>query len=80
VAHKVADLEVDEHKICMDIEEQHRIALEQFLAQKKEIGELKAQDFQKVDELGCGNGGVVWKVLHKPSNVTMARKVHVYYL
>ena len=71
----MADMEVDEQKIRMDIEDQHRVALEQFLTQKKEIGELKAQDFHKVAELGCGNGGVVWKVLHKPSNVTMARKV-----
>lgn len=72
---KVADMEVDDQKIRVDIEEQHRMALEQFLTQKKEIGELKPQDFQKLSELGCGNGGVVWKVLHKPSNVTMARKV-----
>jgi len=75
VTQKMADVEIDEQKIRMDIEEQHRVALEQFLTQKKEIGELKATDFQKIDELGCGNGGVVWKVLHKPSNVTMARKV-----
>jgi len=75
VTQKMADVELDEQKIHMDIEEQHRVALEQFLTQKKEIGELKAQDFHKMAELGCGNGGVVWKVLHKPSNVTMARKV-----
>ena len=75
---KVADMEVDDQKIRMDIEEQHRLELERFLTQKKEIGELKAQDFQKISELGCGNGGVVWKVLHKPSNVTMARKVELF--
>lgn len=75
VSQKVAEMELDEQKIRMDIEEQHRVALEQFLTQKKEIGELKAQDFHKITELGCGNGGVVWKVLHKPSTVTMARKV-----
>jgi len=78
VTQKVADMEVDDQKIHMDIEEQHRLALEQFLTQKKEMGELKVQDFQKISELGCGNGGVVWKVLHKPSNVTMARKVQNY--
>ena len=71
VTQKVADMEIDDQKM----EEQHRVALDQFLTQKKEIGELKAQDFEKISELGCGNGGVVWKVLHKPSNVTMARKV-----
>jgi len=75
VTQKVADMEMDDQKIRVDIEEQHRLELEQFLKQKKEIGELKAQDFEKIAELGCGNGGVVWKVLHKPSNVTMARKV-----
>jgi len=75
VTQKVADMEVDDQKIRMDMEEQHRLALEQFLMQKQEIGELKPQDFEKISELGCGNGGVVWKVLHKPSDVTMARKV-----
>ena len=75
VTQKVADKEVDDQKIRMDMEEQHRLALEQFLMQKQEIGELKPQDFEKISELGCGNGGVVWKVLHKPSDVTMARKV-----
>lgn len=75
VTQKVAEMDVDDQKIHMDIEEQHRLELEQFLKQKKEIGELKALDFQKITELGCGNGGVVWKVLHKPSNVVMARKV-----
>ena len=79
VTQRVADIEVDDQKIRVDIEEQHRLALEQFLTQKKEIGELKPQDFQKISELGCGNGGVVWKVLHKPSNVTMARKVYSYF-
>ena len=77
LAQKVADVEIDEQKIHMDIEDQHRAALEQFLTQKKEIGELKAQDFLKVNELGCGNGGVVWRVLHKPSSVTMALKVKI---
>lgn len=77
MTHKLADVEVDDQKIRMDIEDQHRVALEQFLTEKKGIGELKAQDFEKLSELGCGNGGVVWKVLHTPSKITMARKVEI---
>jgi mitogen-activated protein kinase kinase 1 len=73
---KVGDMEVDDlHRPQAEVEEHHRVALEQFLTQKQAIGELKESDFQKINELGCGNGGVVWKVLHKPSSVTMARKV-----
>ena len=49
-----------------------------FLAEKREIirhGELKEAHFQRLAELGYGNGGVVLKVEHKPSRIIMARKV-----
>ena len=59
----------------MDIDDNQRKRLEQFLTQKKKVGELCADDFEKLGELGAGNGGVVTKVLHKPSGLTMARKV-----
>lgn len=40
------------------------------------MGELTSDDhFEKLGELGAGNGGVVVKVLHKPSSLIMARKV-----
>ena len=39
------------------------------------MGELKDDDFEKICELGAGNGGVVFKVSHKPSGLIMARKV-----
>ena len=39
------------------------------------MGEFTSDEFEKISELGSGNGGVVLKVKHKPSGVIMARKV-----
>lgn len=49
--------------------------LEAFLTQKAKVGELKDDDFERISELGAGNGGVVTKVQHRPSGLIMARKV-----
>ncbi len=49
-----------------------------FLEDKRAIirfGDLKEHDFERITELGSGNGGVVLKVKHTPSGITMARKV-----
>lgn len=62
----VDELEVDEHALDR---------LEVFLTQKKQIGKIHEDDFEILGELGSGNGGVVMKVLHKPSNLIMARKI-----
>ncbi|XP_062603159.1 dual specificity mitogen-activated protein kinase kinase 1-like isoform X1 [Saccostrea cucullata] len=60
----------------MDINEQQRERLETFLTQKQQVGELTQEnDFEKLGELGAGNGGVVMKVIHKPSGIIMARKL-----
>uniref|UniRef100_UPI00358E77E1 dual specificity mitogen-activated protein kinase kinase 1-like isoform X1 n=1 Tax=Myxine glutinosa TaxID=7769 RepID=UPI00358E77E1 len=59
----------------LDLDEQQRKRLEAFLTQKQKVGELKDEDFVRLCELGAGNGGVVTKVLHKPSNLVMARKL-----
>ncbi|KAI8990304.1 kinase-like domain-containing protein [Pilobolus umbonatus] len=37
--------------------------------------DLRAEDFENVDELGRGNGGTVCKVLHMRTQTTMARKI-----
>ncbi|KAK6175710.1 dual specificity mitogen-activated protein kinase kinase 1 [Patella vulgata] len=58
-----------------DIDEQQRERLEQFLSLKQKVGELTEEDIIKCEELGAGNGGVVTKVLHKPSGIIMARKL-----
>lgn len=57
------------------LEEQQRKHLEAFLTQKQKVGELKDDDFEKISELGAGNGGVVFKVSCKPSSLVMARKL-----
>ena len=60
----------------LELDEQQRQRLEQFFTQKQRVGgEMCAEDFDTDGELGAGNGGVVWRVRHKPSNLTMARKV-----
>ena len=61
----------------LELDSEQRVRLEQFLTQKQSVGELNAEDFEKISELGAGNGGVVWQVLHKKTALTMARKVQI---
>lgn len=73
-----ASLEALQKKLKeLDIDDQQRERLEQFLSQKQTVGELIAEDFEKLGELGAGNGGVVTKVSHKKSGLIMARKVRL---
>ena len=70
---KLADVQLHVDKTQLE-------RLKVFLTMKEKvlaIGELNGDDFEKLEELGAGNGGVVTKVLHKPSNLTMARKVRL---
>ncbi|XP_005187776.1 dual specificity mitogen-activated protein kinase kinase dSOR1 isoform X1 [Musca domestica] len=57
----------------MDDTERKRIKV--FLSQKEKIGELSDDDLEKLGELGSGNGGVVMKVRHIPTQLIMARKL-----
>ncbi|XP_071261178.1 dual specificity mitogen-activated protein kinase kinase 1-like [Salvelinus alpinus] len=59
----------------LELDEQQRKRLEAFLTQKQKVGELKDDDMEKICELGAGNGGVVFKVSHRPSGLVMARKL-----
>ncbi|XP_029889241.1 dual specificity mitogen-activated protein kinase kinase 2 isoform X1 [Harpia harpyja] len=59
----------------LELDEQQKKRLEAFLTQKAKVGELKDDDFERISELGAGNGGVVTKVQHKPSGLVMARKL-----
>ena len=59
----------------LDIDDLQRQRLHKFLSQKHEVGELTDDDFDKLGELGAGNGGVVTKDRHRPSGLIMARKV-----
>ncbi|KAL7842266.1 hypothetical protein SRHO_G00239550 [Serrasalmus rhombeus] len=71
-----ANLEALQKKLEeLDLDEQQKKRLEAFLTQKAKVGELKDDDFQRICELGAGNGGVVNKVCHKPSGLIMARKL-----
>lgn len=58
----------------LDIDQKSR--LEEFLRDKNKIqGELREEDFERLRELGAGNGGVVVKVRHVPTELIMARKL-----
>nr|XP_044990632.1 dual specificity mitogen-activated protein kinase kinase 2 isoform X1 [Jaculus jaculus] len=59
----------------LDLDEQQKKRLEAFLTQKAKVGELKDDDFERISELGAGNGGVVTKAQHRPSGLIMARKL-----
>ena len=48
-----------EDLVISDVDDEQRKRLEFFFAQKKQLGELKSEeDFEKISELGAGNGGV----------------------
>ncbi len=58
------------------VDEEQRRRLEIFLGQKGKIGEIRSdEDFEKLYELGAGNGGVVHCVRHRPSDTVMAKKM-----
>lgn len=59
----------------LDMDDMQRKRIEVFLCQKEMVGELTEDDFEKLGELGSGNGGVVMKVRHKKGNLIMARKL-----
>ena len=62
--------------IISDVDEAQRQRLESFLKLKHDLGEPKPEDeYEKLTELGSGNGGVVDCVKHKPTGVIMARKM-----
>lgn len=63
---------------ALDLSDDQKENMTSFLKEKRMIinfGDLKEQDFERITELGSGNGGVVLKVKHTPSGITMARKV-----
>ena len=62
----------------LDLSEEQKGNMSSFLDDKRAIikyGDLKEHDFDRITELGSGNGGVVLKVKHMPSGIIMARKV-----
>ena len=72
----IANLEELQKKLKeMNINDTQRERLQEFLVIKEKVGELQHEDFKKLGELGAGNGGVVAKVLHRPCEQVMARKV-----
>jgi hypothetical protein len=64
----------------LQMDDTQRKRMEFFLCQKEKIGELSDDDFEKLGELGAGNGGVVMKVRHRSSGLIMARKVALFYI
>ncbi|XP_064390512.1 dual specificity mitogen-activated protein kinase kinase 1-like [Halichondria panicea] len=73
------DLDAIEKSISsLELSEEQKGNMSSFLEDKRAIirfGDLKEHDFERITELGSGNGGVVLKVKHTPSGITMARKI-----
>ena len=62
--------------VISDVDDEQRKRLELFFAQKKQLGELKTEeDFEKINELGAGNGGVVHCVRHISTGTVIAKKM-----
>uniref|UniRef100_A0A0K8TLS1 mitogen-activated protein kinase kinase n=1 Tax=Tabanus bromius TaxID=304241 RepID=A0A0K8TLS1_TABBR len=59
----------------LEMDDTARRRIKVFLSQKEKIGELSDEDLEKLGELGSGNGGVVMKVRHIPTQLIMARKL-----
>ena len=65
-----------EDLVISDVDDEQRKRLEFFFAQKKQLGELKSEeDFEKISELGAGNGGVVHCVRHTATGTVIAKKM-----
>ena len=62
--------------VISDVDDEQRKRMELFFAQKKQLGELKSEeDFEKISELGAGNGGVVHCVRHISTGTVIAKKM-----
>lgn len=59
----------------LEMDDKDRDRIKDFLKQKELMGEFKNQDLEKLGQLGSGNGGVVMKVRHIPTQVIMACKI-----
>jgi hypothetical protein len=72
--------ELTENVQLLDISEKQKDKLEEFLKCREQIGEINNDDLKNSGELGSGNGGVVFKVVHKRIGTVMAKKVVVFFL
>ena len=62
--------------VISDVDDEQRKRMELFFAQKRQLGELKSEeDFEKISELGAGNGGVVHCVRHTSTGTVIAKKM-----
>ncbi|EFO15648.1 STE/STE7/MEK1 protein kinase [Loa loa] len=61
----------------MTLTEPQKQRMQEWIKEKKlvPLNELNEDMLEKMCELGHGNGGVVSKVMHKPSKIIMARKL-----
>jgi len=59
----------------MNITQEQKEKLNDFLMRRVQIENLSNEDFAIEGELGSGNGGVVQKVRHRKTGIEMAKKV-----
>ena len=49
---------------ALELDEIQKKRLDSFISEKEKLGELKDEDFDSMNELGSGNGGVVTKGIY----------------
>ncbi|OQV17165.1 Dual specificity mitogen-activated protein kinase kinase 2 [Hypsibius exemplaris] len=59
----------------LELDAQQRKRLHSFLDLKQRMGDIHAEDLERLGELGTGSGGVVMRVRHRLTNQIMARKI-----
>ncbi|KAI6217630.1 hypothetical protein M3Y95_01209700 [Aphelenchoides besseyi] len=68
-------IELDERLQSLVLSQPQVERMNKWMTLKKQIGELCEESLDRVCELGHGNGGVVHKMRHKDTGLTMARKL-----
>jgi len=69
-------LQTIEDLVITDVDDEQRKRMKLFFDKKKQLGELKSEeDFEKIAELGAGNGGVVHCVRHISTGTVIAKKM-----
>ena len=69
-------LQTIEDLVITDVDDEQRKRMKLFFDKKKQLGELKSEeDFEKMAELGAGNGGVVHCVRHISTGTVIAKKM-----
>uniref|UniRef100_A0AAF5I0L9 mitogen-activated protein kinase kinase n=1 Tax=Strongyloides stercoralis TaxID=6248 RepID=A0AAF5I0L9_STRER len=71
----VPEVSLEEKLMKMALSEPQKQRMHEWMTTKESIGSLNADNVEIIEQLGQGNGGVVNKLRHIPTNVIMAAKM-----